>query len=201
MIEALHFIRKAIIDRLTDSIVLNGISVDVYNRVPSNAIEPFIKVYSLQNNELDFNRDSFMLECITRIEVVTAFDSDSGGELQCNQIVSDVLKLVRTRSNDNVTNQINDLLNPLNSRSVYFENKDETISILKKCSVITTNGYFDLTANGFNVYTSVLENTSYFEEDADDKTYFRAVIDLSNKVQQIDPIGGLQSELQNELQS
>jgi len=161
MIEALHFIRKAIIDRLTDSIVSNGVSVDVYNRVPSNATEPFIKVYSLQNNELDFNRDSFMLECITRIEVVTAFDSDSGGELQCNQIVSDVLKLVRTRS----------------------------------------NGYFDLSSNGFNVYTSVLENTSYFEEDADDKTYFRAVIDLSNKVQQIDPSGGLQSELQNELQS
>ena len=81
--------------------------------------------------------------------------------MQCNQIVSDVLKLVRTRS----------------------------------------NGYFDLSSNGFNVYTSVLENTSYFEEDADDKTYFRAVIDLSNKVQQIDPTGGLQSELQNELQS
>ena len=97
MIEALHFLRKAIIDRLSGSIVLNSQNVPVYNRVPSDATEPFIKVYSLQNEETDFNRDSYMLDCITRIDVVTSFDGDSGGELDANEIVSQVLNLVRTR--------------------------------------------------------------------------------------------------------
>jgi len=184
MIEALHFLRKAIIDRLSGSIVLNSQNVPVYNRVPSNATEPFIKVYSLQNEETDFNRDSYMLDCITRIDVVTSFDGDSGGELDANEIVSQVLTLVRTRANDNVTNEINDLINTIRARSTYNENIEETENILRECSTITTNGYFDLTANGLNVYTSVLMNTTYFEEDAEDKTYFRAIIELSNKIAQ-----------------
>ena len=184
MIEALHFLRKAIIDRLSGSIVLNSQNVPVYNRVPSNATEPFIKVYSLQNEEIEFNRDTYILDCITRIDVVTSFDGDSGGELDANQIVSQVLTLVRTRANDNVTNQINDLINSIRARSTYNENIQETENILRECSTITTNGYFDLSANGLNVYTSVLMNTTYFEEDADDKTYFRAIIELSNKIAQ-----------------
>ena len=116
MIEALHFLRKAIIDTLSGSIVLNSQNVPVYNRVPSDATEPFIKVYSLQNEEIEFNRDTYILDCITRIDVVTSFDGDSGGELDANQIVSQVLSLVRTRANDNVTNEIND-----DSQNLSFE--------------------------------------------------------------------------------
>ncbi len=184
MIEALHYLRKAIIDRLSGSIVLNSQNVPVYNRVPSDATEPFIKVYSLQNEEIEFNRDTYILDCITRIDVVTSFDGDSGGELDANQIVSQVLTLVRTRENDNVTNEINDLINSIRARSTYNENIQETENILRECSTVTTNGYFDLSANGLNVYTSVLMNTTYFEEDAEDKTYFRAIIELSNKIAQ-----------------
>ena len=61
--------------------------------------------------------------------------------------------------------------------------------------------YIDLTANGFNVYTSVNEGVKYLEDDLKDFTYYRAIIELSNKIEQIDAVGGLQSELQNELQS
>ena len=61
--------------------------------------------------------------------------------------------------------------------------------------------YIDLSANGFNVYTSVNEGVKYLQDDLSDFTYFRAIIEISNKIEQIDAAGGLQSELQNELQS
>jgi len=268
MIEALHFLRKAIIDRLSGSIVLNSQNVPVYNRVPSDATEPFIKVYSLQNEETDFNRDSYMLECITRIDVVTSFDGDSGGELDANEIVSQVLNLVRTRegtaeflkngdfsdgsnywsitgdvsiSGNKATWEATDEVSKIVQSNVFeigkkykifykiedytegglkivdfgdgttatdtnliqengssfiegiagkvdFEIKrrsDPVSQSISNLSIQTPERYFDLTADGFKVYTSVLMNTTYFEEDAEDKTYFRAIIELSNKVQKI----------------
>jgi len=145
MTEALQHIRKAIIDRLTDAITINGSYVPVYNRVPSSASEPYIKVNSISNKEIDQNRTSFTSECMTRIEVVTAFTSDDGGELQSNQIVSEVLRLIRTRS----------------------------------------AGYYDLSSDNFKVYTCTNENTTYFEDDLQDKTYFRAIVEISNRVEKI----------------
>lgn len=145
MIEAIHFIRKAIIDRLTDTITSNGVTVPVYNRVPNDASEPYIRVYSVDSTEVDQNSDKFMLECTTRIEVVTSFIGDDGGELQANQIASDILTLIRTRS----------------------------------------GSYFDLSSDGFNVYTCTNEGTSYLYEDGVEKTYFRAIMSISNRVEQI----------------
>jgi len=267
MIEALHFLRKAIIDRLSGSIVLNSQNVPVYNRVPSDATEPFIKVYSLQNEETDFNRDSYMLDCITRIDVVTSFDGDSGGELDANEIVSQVLNLVRTREGNELVQNGNFADGESNwtftgdvslvGNEVFFDNAtilsfieqsnvfvvgqfyDVTYEVtshtqdglnIRKFGVDNDTGtqmpmtvgthtvsgiayitdldikrrpgesptvkitnisvkpklsYFNLNQYGLKVYTSVLMNTTYFEEDAEDKTYFRAIIELSNKVQKI----------------
>ena len=145
MNEALHFIRKAILTRLTDEISIGGSYVPVYNRVPSDASEPYIRVFSVSNNESDFNATSFISECVTRLEVVTAFDSDSGGELQSNQIVSSILNLVRTRS----------------------------------------SGYYDLSSDGFKVITCTNGGVTYFEDDLEDKTYFRAIVEISNKIEKI----------------
>ena len=145
MNEALHFIRKAILTRLTDAISIGGSYVPVYNRVPSDASEPYIRVFSVSNNESDFNATSFISECVTRLEVVTAFDSDSGGELQSNQIVSSILNLVSTRS----------------------------------------SGYYDLSSDGFKVITCTNGGVTYFEDDLEDKTYFRAIVEISNKIEKI----------------
>lgn len=144
MTEAIHFIRRAIITRLTDAITVGGSYVPVYNRVPNDASEPYIRVYSVDSNEVDQNADTFMLECTTRIEVVTSFIGDDGGELQANQIASEILTLIRTRSGN----------------------------------------YFDLSADGFNVYTCINEGTSYLYEDGVEKTYFRAILTISNRVEQ-----------------
>ena len=145
MTEALHFIRKAIIDRLTNAITVDSVAVPVINRVSENTNEPYIKVNSISNKEIDQNKTSFNSECITRIEVVNSFVFDDGGELQTNQIVSEVLRLIRTRS----------------------------------------AGYYDLSSDNFRVYTCENENTTYFEENLPDKTYFRAVIEISNRVEKL----------------
>jgi hypothetical protein len=161
MREVIHRIRKAIIDALTGNVELRGSAIPIYGRVPTDATYPFVRIYSVSNDEIDQNQTSYNMEVITRIEVVTRFESDSGGELDCNLIVDECLSLLRTRS----------------------------------------AGYFDLTEQGFNVYTSVNEGIKYLEDDFSDHTYFRAIIELSNRVQQIPPSGGLQNELQIELQS
>jgi hypothetical protein len=81
---------------------------------------------------------------ITRIEVVTAFLSDDGGELQVNDIVESILELIKTSTTD----------------------------------------FFDLTSNNFNVFTSNINGIAYSEENDDEKTYYRAIIDIANRVQQ-----------------
>lgn len=145
MKDPIRFVRKAIIDALDGNITYNASVVPIYGRVPSDATYPFVRVYSVSSDEANQNRDSFNSEVITRVEVVTRFQSDNGGELQCNAIISDCLELLRTRS----------------------------------------AGYFDLASDGFNVYTSENGGIQYIEQDLSDHTYFRAILELSNKIQQL----------------
>lgn len=98
MKDPIKYIRQAMINALNGNISYNGANVPVYGRVPSSASEPYIKIYSVQTNEADQNADEFITETLTRIEVITAFDSDSGGELEVNTIVNDILVIIRTRS-------------------------------------------------------------------------------------------------------
>lgn len=143
MIEAIHHIRKEIINLLTDAITVNGNYVPVYNKVPHSSSEPFIKVYSVDTMEIDENQTSFNMICTTRIDVVTAFLGDTGGELQANQIVSDVISLIRTRS----------------------------------------SGYFDLSANNLNVYTCTIDSVKYLEDVDLDKTFYKGIITIENRVE------------------
>jgi len=145
MNEALHHIRKKYYALLNDTITVNGSTVPAYNRVPTSASEPYIKISSVSTNEVDQNADSFNVECVTRIEVVTGFDGDSGGDLDANKIVDGVLNKIRKRSAD----------------------------------------YIDLLSDNFNVYTTTIEGVQYIEEDMDDKSYFRSIIEVSNRLEKI----------------
>ena len=145
MLEAIHYVRKAIIAKLNGNITIDGSIVPIYGRVPTNASYPFIRVYSLSNDETDQNQTSFTTETITRIECVTRYSSNDGGELDVNIMVEGCLSILRTRS----------------------------------------GGYFNLNSDGFNVYTSVNEGVKYLEDDLSDFTYYRAIIELSNKIEQI----------------
>tara|TARA_A100001015_G_scaffold275273_1_gene332430 strand:- start:322 stop:759 length:438 start_codon:yes stop_codon:yes gene_type:complete len=145
MKEPIHYIRQKIFTRLNNNVSYGGSNVPVYNRVPSTQDEPYIIVYSVDESNIDNNQSSFITECVTRIEVVTSFFADDGGELQANTIVNSILQLIKTSKTD----------------------------------------FFDLSSNNFSVYTFNIEGISYIEESEDDKTYFKALIDISNRVQQI----------------
>ena len=144
MLESIHFLRKEIISALSGQITINGNSVDVYNRIPTSANYPLIRVYSVSSNEIDQNQSSFIMETITRIECISRFSSDDGGELQVNQMVNQILNIVRSRPQP-----------------------------------------FDLSSYGFKVFTSVNDGVKYLNDDMKDHTYYRGIIELSNKVQQI----------------
>ena len=150
MLEAIHLLRRGIIAKLTDAITLNGSIVPVYSRIPTDAVYPMIRVYGVSTNEIDENQTSFITETTTRIECITSFYSDDGGELDVNLMVSQCLNLIRTRS----------------------------------------SGYVDLSLNGFKVFTSVNEGVKYLQDDLSDYTYFRAIIEISNKIEQINYIEG-----------
>lgn len=145
-----HIIRKVILSQLDGSVELDdSYIVPVYNRVPSNATYPFIRVYSVSTNDVDRNQTSYNNEVITRIEVVTRFESDSGGELQCNEIVDSITALLFTKNGS--------FFNPLPSP------------------------YTDR----YKVYTATLEGITYLQDDLSDHTYFRAIIEMSNRIEDI----------------
>jgi len=145
MKESIHFIRQKIFTRLNGNVSHGGSNVPVFNRVPSTQDEPYIIINSLNEQDVDVNQQKFITECTTRVEIVTGFFSDDGGELQANQIVNSVLQLLRTSKTD----------------------------------------YFDLSSNNFNVYSFSVDNITYTEDADEEKTYFKALIDISNKIQQL----------------
>lgn len=161
MQEAIHYLRKAILEKLNGEVLINNQALPIYNRVPSNALAPYIIVYSVSNKEIDQNQSSLTMELLTRVEVVTRFVGDNGGELDCNLAISKILSLLRTRS----------------------------------------AGYLDLSEYGFKVYTSVNEGVTYLTDDLKDHTYYRGILELSNRVEPSVPANGLEAELQTELQS
>lgn len=141
MREALHHIRKKYIDAIDGNITISGSAVPIYNRVPRAAETPFIKIYSYLQEEIDQNASNFTNECITRIEPVTSFFGDNGGEYQLNLIIDGILDIVRDRTN------------------------------------------IDLSTEGFNVYTNTIERIRYFEDEENEITYFRAIIEVANRVE------------------
>lgn len=144
MNEAFHHIRKKYIDAITGNITVGGVTIPIYNHVPSNVDTPFIKVYSYLQDEIDQNNSTYITECITRFEPIVSYFGDTGGEYELNQIVDGILSIVRTRTN------------------------------------------VDLTAEGFNVITTTLERIKYFPPEYESgKTYFRCLLDISNRIEKI----------------
>mgnify|MGYP003653707150 FL=1 len=64
---------------------------------------------------------------------------------------------------------------------------DVNLMVSKCLELVRTrsNGYIDLSAEGFKIYTTVNEGVKYLQDDLKDHTYFRAIIEISNKIQQV----------------
>jgi hypothetical protein len=144
MKDATKFIRAKIITALNGNISYSGSNVPVYNRVPSDATFPYIRVYSVSTSQINDNITAYNTEVITRLEVITRFPGDSGGDLQMNDIMNDIMELLISK----------------------------------------TSSAFDLSSDNFKVYSTTNEGVSYVQEDTVDHTYFRAILELGNKIEQ-----------------
>ena len=144
MKDPIKYIRLKIIAALGSAISHGGSYVPVYNRVPSSASYPYIRVYGLSTNAIDDNQSKYNVECITRIEVVTRFKGDVGGDLDANTIMSAITNLLVSKN----------------------------------------QSAFDLSSYNFNCYAVQNSGITYLQDDLIDHTYFRAILELSNKVEQ-----------------
>tara|TARA_R110000744_G_scaffold13771_1_gene39831 strand:- start:697 stop:1137 length:441 start_codon:yes stop_codon:yes gene_type:complete len=144
MLDPIKYIRKKIITLLTGAITHDSSTVLIYNRVPSGAAYPYIRVYGLSTNAIDDNKSKYNVECITRVEVITRFSGSSGGDLDANTIMSAITNLLVSKNQSG----------------------------------------FDLSSDNFNCYAVQNEGVTYLEDDLVDHTYFRAILELSNKVEQ-----------------
>ena len=144
MKDATKFIRAKIITALNGNVSYGGSNVPVYNRVPSDATFPYIRVYSVSTSQINDNITAYNTEVITRLEVITRFPGDSGGDLQMNDIMNDIMELLISK----------------------------------------TSSSFDLSSDNFKVYSTTNEGVSYVQEDTVDHTYFRAILELGNKIEQ-----------------
>lgn len=145
MKDPIKFIRKKIFTACSGVVQHNGSNVPFYNRVPSNSSYPFVRVYSVSTNQIDDNQSKYNVECITRVEVVTRFLGDVGGDLVANTIMNDIMNLLITKN----------------------------------------QSAFDLSSDNFNCYSVENAGVTYLQDDLNDHTYFRAILELSNKVEQI----------------
>ena len=80
----------------------------------------------------------------TQIDVITSFDTNTGGQLDANLAM----------------NQITNLL-------------------------VSRNSFFDLSSDNFKCVTSKNDGITYITDDTDTETIYRAVLTLSNDVEQL----------------
>jgi hypothetical protein len=144
MKEPAQYVRRGLYNVLNGNITYDGSNVSIYNTVPINASYPYIVIYSVTTNQIEDNRDNYIADVSTRLEVVTRFADGDGGQLQANEIINSITQLVVLKS-----------------------------------------GLLNLNSDGFNVYSQVNEGITYLTEDAPDHTYYRGIISLSIKLEQI----------------
>lgn len=98
MKDASHFIRKEVYDALNGNITLNSATVPVYNVVPSSASEPYILITSISNIIADDIKDAYLNQILTQVEIVTAFDTNTGGQLDANLAMNQITQLLVDRT-------------------------------------------------------------------------------------------------------
>ena len=98
MKDASHFIRKQGYDALNGNITLNSATVPVYNVVPSSASTPYILITSVSNSIADDIKDTYLNDIITDVEIVTAFDTNTGGQLDANLAMNQITQILVDRT-------------------------------------------------------------------------------------------------------
>ena len=98
MKDASRFIRKEVYSALNGNITLNSSNVPVYNVVPSSATDPYILITSISNIIADDIKDAYLNQILTQVEIVTAFDTNTGGQLDANLAMNQITELLVSRN-------------------------------------------------------------------------------------------------------
>ena len=93
-----QYVRRGLYNVLDGNITYDGSNVPIYNTVPVNATYPYIIIYSVTTNQIEDNRDNYIADVSTRLEVVTRFADGDGGQLQANEIINSISQLVVLKS-------------------------------------------------------------------------------------------------------
>lgn len=93
-----QYVRRGLYNVLNGNITYDGSNVPIYNTVPVNATYPYIIIYSVTTNQIEDNRDNYIADVSTRLEVVTRFADGDGGQLQANEIINSISQLVVLKS-------------------------------------------------------------------------------------------------------
>ena len=93
-----YLIRKKVFEALNNNITISGTLYPVYNVVPSNVVYPYIYIYSLDANTIEDNQQKYVQLVTTRVEVVTAFDTNTGGQLNCNLAMNEIIQLLISKA-------------------------------------------------------------------------------------------------------
>jgi hypothetical protein len=98
MKDASHFIRKEVYDALSGNVTLNSATVPIYNVVPSSASNPYILITSISNIIGNNIKDTYLNVISTQVEIVTAFDTNTGGQLDANLAMNQISQLLISRN-------------------------------------------------------------------------------------------------------
>jgi len=93
-----QYVRRGLYNVLNGNITYDGSNVPIYNTIPVNATYPYIIIYSVTTNQIEDNRDNYIADVSTRLEVVTRFADGDGGQLQANEIINSISQLVVLKS-------------------------------------------------------------------------------------------------------
>lgn len=127
-----HLIRKEVYDALNGNVTLNSSSVPIYNVVPSGGSIPYIYIYSVANDNVDDNKSKYVSSITTRVEVVTAFPTNTGGQLDANLAMNQITQLLVSKTSffDLSSDNFN-VFNARNGGISYITEDNETDTIYR----------------------------------------------------------------------
>jgi hypothetical protein len=127
-----HLIRKEVFDALSGNVTLNSVALSVYNVVPDSGAYPYIYIYSVSNDDIDNNKSKYISNITTRVEVVTAFDTNTGGQLDCNLAMNQISQLLVSKTSffDLSSNNFN-VYNAVNNGITYITEDTETQTLYR----------------------------------------------------------------------
>lgn len=103
---------------------LSGISVTVYDRVPNTVSGNYVRIGPFVG--LDDSEKTRFGQIVTQdVEVIAKYDADMGGKEETDDIADEIIDIIRTRSQLDLTPTFNIIVTTLDSTSIFEEETEK----------------------------------------------------------------------------